>query len=96
MRKTYFIEFGQRGGFHSGDIKMHNKTEAAKMAASLVLVFIQDNKHYSTRWRNWYLAKNASRQTWTNDTHYVALLILDDRNEGSAAAQLWRKPEVQR
>ena len=90
-RKTYFVEFGERGGYHSSDIKLHNKTDAAKLAASLVLVFSRDNTSYSSLWRNWYLLKNSTRQTWTSDTHYVALSLLSDENEGPASATLWTK-----
>jgi hypothetical protein len=92
MKKAiYYVEFGERGGFHSSNIRMLNKTDAAKLCASLVITFTQDNQNHSTHWRNWYLAKNSPRQTWTSSTHFVALSKLDERNEGPATPNLWRK-----
>jgi hypothetical protein len=88
----YIIEFGKKKGFHASEtITLHNNKEAAKLAASLVLVLTQDNSIPNTVQATWYLSRYASRITWDNDSYYVALSKLDGVPRGAASATLWGK-----
>ena len=88
----YIVEFGKKGAFHSSEtITLHNNKEAAKLAASLVLVLAQNNSISRSVQATWYLSKYESRTHWENDTYFVALSKLDGIPRGSATSVLWRK-----
>lgn len=88
----YIVEFGQKGAYHSSEtITIHSNKEAAKLAASLVLVLTQDNSISRSVQATWYLSKYEARTYWENDTHFVALSKLDGVERGSATSVLWRK-----
>jgi hypothetical protein len=83
QKKVYFLEFGRRGGYHTKPQRIMNKTDAAKLAASLVMVLGQDTGVYSANWRNWYLPKNSPKQNWINPEYFVSLfsVVADKQTE---------------
>lgn len=93
----YVIEFGIRGGNHSGNIVLNSKKAGAELAAALVHVFLGVEKefHMSSANRSWWkLERNEPRKTWTSSFHFVALSKLDGVPRGDATSTLWRKDET--
>jgi hypothetical protein len=87
-----FIEFGNRGGIHSGMIKM-SQQEAAKMAATLVSIFTNSHDAPMIYQHHWsFKGVSTRRLTWQSPTHFVAVTLDDGVLEGAAASELWRMP----
>jgi len=80
----YVIEFGKHGGAYTDNIVVPTRLLAERLASSLVQVF-QNNVHASM-----VMGPGATRNTWSNDTHFVALSLLDGVDRGPASATLWR------
>lgn len=90
----YVIEFGIRGGNHSGEIVLNSKKTGAELAAAIVHVFLGEEGEcrLSSANRSWWkLKKNEPRKTWTSSSHFVALSKLDGVPRGSACSTLWRR-----
>lgn len=91
----YVLEFGVKGGAHTDNIVVPSLKLAVKMACALVHVFSNDGSHPSAKPENWWIGsrqsgKRTNRESWENQTHFVALSRLGEC-EGSASAHLWKK-----
>lgn len=81
-----FIEFGIRGGLHSGTIHMSSLKEAAKLAASLQR-FI--SKEITTSEKTWLLDNNHPRISWQSSEHFITITKNDGIMRGESPA--WKK-----
>jgi hypothetical protein len=88
----YALEFGLRGGAHTENQIVPTRDAVEKMARALVAVFTNDPHACGATARDWLMTKHATRLTWKNATHFVAISKLDGIPRGPASAALWRKP----
>lgn len=90
-RTKYVIEFGVRGGAHVDNIILPSQALARKLAASLVMVFSDSPGSPSSNEREWRMADNCPRLSWTSSTHFVSVSKLDGVARGPASPQLWKR-----
>lgn len=88
------LEFGVRGGQFAESIVLSSQKVGAQMAANLVRVFSNNQQHTFADQKQWRVAKDLPRRSWTSSSHFVALSIMDDVPRGPASAQLWKKDNV--
>ena len=81
-----FIEFGIRGGLHSGTINISSLKEAAKLGAALQRVF---SGEITVREKTWLLDKNHPRISWQSSEHFITITRNDGIMRGESPA--WNK-----
>jgi hypothetical protein len=88
----YCLEFGVRGGAHTDNVVIPNRKLAEQMARLLVMTFCNDPHANGAGERDWLFFKGCKRLIWKNETHYVAVSVLDGVMRGPASAAVWSKP----
>jgi len=89
--KRYIVEFGVRGGAHIDNLNLPNRSVAARLAASLVAVFLNDSTAPDAQVPGWHLPYHCPRKSWQSSTHFVSITRLTDSELGPASTSLWRK-----
>lgn len=86
------IEFGNRGGAHTGSLPAGSAKQAARIAANLVHVFTNGDGSGPGHLQAWTVRQDQPRISWQSSSHFVSVSRLDDKSlPGPAAAKLWKK-----
>ena len=86
----YVVEFGVRGGAHTGNLVVPTQRLAKELANNLVRVLLNDP--CTPEFWAFDKGRKVRRASWISATHFVSISPLDGVARGPASNTLW-KPE---